>query len=182
MNCADLRAAFDSTRYAADIRHCIQCGTCSASCLLAEEMEHAPRELFALIRDGDMVAALQSNTPWFCVACYQCATRCPQQIRVTDLMYTLKQMALKYGFAPRGHKMPHFYDAFQDQIRQRGRVTGSLLMARHGVRHPLQMFSKMPLAMGLLRRGRLELAPQSVQEVRNIQIHLSTNKPTKEPS
>lgn len=181
MNSAELRADFDRTRYAADIRRCIQCGTCSASCLLAEEMDHAPRELFALIRDGEMVAVLQSNTPWFCVACYQCATRCPQQVRVTDLMYTLKQMALKYGLAPRKHKMPHFYSAFQDEVRQRGRVTGSLIMARYGVRHPLQMLSKTPLALELLRRGRLELTPQSIRDARQIQIYFRADSPKEQP-
>lgn len=37
---------------------------------------------------------LQSNTIWFCVSCYCCMARCPKDVHVTHLMYTLKRMAI----------------------------------------------------------------------------------------
>ena len=40
---------------------------------------------------------IASNTPWHCVSCYYCTVRCPQEIHITDIMYTLKSMAVAEG-------------------------------------------------------------------------------------
>jgi ferredoxin len=73
---------------------CIQCGTCGGSCPSAEDMDHTPRMLFAMIRAGYREEALKSNTPWICVSCYHCVVRCPQGVHIADVMYTLKSMAI----------------------------------------------------------------------------------------
>ena len=97
----NLSNIFYKTKYGRRILKCIQCGACSALRPLTEQMDHAPREIFGLIRDNEITEVLQSNTPWFCVSCYQCMARCPQEIPVTDLMCVLKQMAIKYGLGSR---------------------------------------------------------------------------------
>jgi heterodisulfide reductase subunit C len=155
--------------------HCIQCGTCSGSCPLAGCMDHAPRELFALLRDGDMKAVLTSNTPWYCVSCYQCMVRCPQQIPVTDIMYLLKQMAAERGLSPAGHKLPDLYRAFAREIEAHGRVSEALVMARYGIRHPLDMLGKASLGLKLLARRRLELIPRNIHNRAKLALH--TNRP-----
>jgi heterodisulfide reductase subunit C len=159
----------------AKLLHCIQCGTCSGSCPLAHRMDHAPRELFALLRDGDMEAVLASNTPWFCVSCYQCMVRCPQQIPVTDIMYVLKQMAAERGLSPSGHKLPDLYRAFFREIEAHGRVSEARVMARYGSRHPIDMLGKAGLGLKLLARGRLELFPHSIHKRTNLARH--ANRP-----
>ncbi len=126
-------------------------------------MDHAPRELFALIRDGEMTAVLRSNSPWYCVSCYQCTTRCPRQIPVTDLMYALKRMAAQTGNTPQDHKMPHLYRAFENLVVHRGRITEPLVMAQYGLHHPGDALRQIPLALRLLKRGRLEWLPQRVR-------------------
>ncbi|MBC2712798.1 MAG: 4Fe-4S dicluster domain-containing protein [Desulfosarcina sp.] len=141
------------------VRSCIQCGTCSGSCPLAAEMDHAPRELFALIRDGEIDIALRSNTPWYCVSCYQCMDRCPQEIPVADIMYRLKQMAIAAGCQPRSHKLPDFYRAFADDMGRNGRMTETHVMARYSLKHPMDAAANMATALKLLARGRLDLIP-----------------------
>ena len=74
---------------------CIQCGTCGGSCPSAADMDHTPRMLFAMIRAGMRQSALMSNTPWICVSCYHCVVRCPQNVHIADVMYTLKGMAIE---------------------------------------------------------------------------------------
>jgi heterodisulfide reductase subunit C len=154
---------------------CIQCGTCSGSCPLAGSMDHAPRELFALLRDGDMQAVLTSNTPWYCVSCYQCMVRCPQEIPVTDIMYRLKQMAAERGLAPAGHKLPDLYRAFAREIEAHGRVSEALIMARYGVRRPFDMIGKAGLGLKLFARRRLELVPRNIRNRAN--LALNANRP-----
>lgn len=141
------------------IRHCIQCGTCSGSCPLGAAMDAAPRELFELIRAGDIGAALHADTPWFCVACYQCMDRCPRQIPVADIMYRLKQMATAAGCRPRSHKLPDFYRALADDIAANGRMTESHVMARYGLKHPMDAAVNTKTAVKLLARRRLDVIP-----------------------
>jgi len=163
-----LRDFFFTKAGGKDILRCIQCGTCSASCPLAERMDHAPRELFALIRDGDMEEALRSDTPWYCVSCYHCMVRCPQQIPVTDLMYALKEMAIKNDLAPPKHKQPDLYRAFVDIVDRYGKITEPLVMARYGTAHPIDLWNNIPTALKLLCRGRLDFFPQKVKQPKNV--------------
>jgi heterodisulfide reductase subunit C2 len=142
------------------IRRCLQCGTCSGSCPLGAEMDAAPRVLFALIRDGDIDTALHSDTPWFCVSCYQCMDRCPQQIPVADIMYRLKQLAVATGHRPRTHKLPDFYRALADDIAANGRMTESHVMARYSLKHPKDAAANTMTAARLLTRRRLGLVPE----------------------
>jgi heterodisulfide reductase subunit C len=79
---------------------CIQCGTCGGSCPSGPDMEHTPRALFALIKAGMRETVLRSNTPWYCVSCYYCMTRCPQDVHVTDIMYTLKRFDIRKNRQP----------------------------------------------------------------------------------
>ena len=74
--------------------HCLQCGSCGGSCPSGADMEYTPRTIFALINAGERERVLAANTMWACVSCYFCTTRCPQEIPITDIMYTLKRMSI----------------------------------------------------------------------------------------
>ncbi len=151
-----------------DILKCIQCGTCSGSCPLTDQMDHAPREVFALIRDNEMEAVLRSNTPWFCVSCYQCMVRCPQNIPVTDLMYSLKQMAMRHHLTCPSQKMPDFYHAFSAEVKRTGKMSETALMMRYGLKHPVDIAGKSVLAAKLLKRGRLGFFSKGVEDPQHI--------------
>jgi heterodisulfide reductase subunit C len=137
-------------------------------------MDHAPRELFALIRDGEMKEVLGSNTPWYCVSCYQCMVRCPQEIPVTDIMYVLRQMSIHLGLAPGTHKLPDLYRVFSKELERHGRITGAALMAKYGLRHPEDMFTRMSLGVKLLKRMRLEFPAQKTKNPENIATLLNS--------
>ncbi len=162
MDLTQYRTRLDQDHNGHKIATCIQCGTCSGSCPLSNRMDHAPRELFALLRDGDLETVLQSNTPWFCVSCFQCTVRCPKQIPVTDIMYGLKQIALEAGSAPAAHKIPDLYRAFEQVVDRNGRISEAAIMARYGRRHPGDAVRQLPLALRLLQKGRLEMRPARI--------------------
>ena len=99
---------------------CIQCGTCGGSCPVSADMDHTPRQLFAMIRAGLREDVLRSNTPWICVSCYHCVVRCPQDVHIADVMYTLK------GYAIREHLYtdstgPDFSKTFIGMVETYGR-------------------------------------------------------------
>jgi heterodisulfide reductase subunit C len=39
--------------------------------------------------------AFGSNMLWDCLTCYQCQEQCPQGVHVTDVLYELKNLAVK---------------------------------------------------------------------------------------
>lgn len=163
------------------IRKCIQCGTCSGSCPFTDYMDHAPRELFALILDDEIEEALRSDTPWYCLSCYQCMVRCPRDIPVTDVMYRLKQTAEQQGLAPATHKIPDLYEAFSRVVERNGRVTESIAMARYGIRHPVDVAAGIPLLIRFLHKRRVEFSMKRIGKRKYISRLLSRGKSEETP-
>ena len=77
------------------IKACIQCGTCTGSCPVSYAMDISPRGVMALFRAGDIESILRSRTIWVCASCYVCTTRCPSGIKITDILYALKRIAIE---------------------------------------------------------------------------------------
>ncbi|MBT3313598.1 MAG: hypothetical protein HN390_03195 [Anaerolineae bacterium] len=147
---------------------CIQCGTCGGSCPSAMDMEHTPRDVFALLRAGERETVLSSNTPWICVSCYFCAVRCPQEIKIPDVMYTLKSMAITKG-AYQDSAASDFSQTFVDMVENYGRSYELGLATRHYLRHfPLRLPSMAPMGMGLLSKKRLNLKPKKIQGIKQL--------------
>jgi heterodisulfide reductase subunit C len=134
---------------------CIQCGTCGGSCPSAADMDHTPRQLFAMVRAGMRDTVLRSNTPWMCVSCHLCVIRCPQEIRIPEVMGVLKAMADREGTTP-GSAAPDFSRTFVSNIHRYGRSYEIGLVARHYLRHyPLRLPSMAPAGISMLAKGRM---------------------------
>lgn len=144
---------------------CIQCGTCGGSCPSGPDMDHTPRQIFAMLRAGLKDDVLRSNTPWYCVSCYLCTVRCPQEIRITDLMYTLKRMSVEAGLYE-DSTAPDLSGTFVDYVERYGRSFEFGLATRHNLRHrPLSMPRMVPLGFGMLTKGRMDLTPHQIEGV-----------------
>ncbi len=152
---------------------CIQCGTCGGSCPSAADMNHTPRQLFAMIRADMREAVLSSNTPWYCVSCYYCTVRCPQEVHIPDVMYTLKSMAIREKRYD-DSTAPDFSQTFIGYIENYGRSFELGLATRHHLRHRLtQIPSMVPMGLGLLSRGRIDLTPQRIDQIDQLQAILA---------
>lgn len=152
---------------------CIQCGTCGGSCPSSQDMDHTPRQLFAMIRANMREAVLASNTPWYCVSCYYCTVRCPQEIHITDIMYTLKSMAVAAGQYKEtvGADLSRTFVGYVDNY---GRSYELGLATRLYLRHsPLNILSKATMGLGLLTRDRLDFTPQKINNLEQLQSILN---------
>lgn len=155
---------------------CIQCGTCGGSCPSASDMDHTPRQLFAMIRADMRDTVLASNTPWYCVSCYYCTVRCPQEIHITDIMYTLKRMAVDAGQYKEtaGADLSH---TFVGYIESYGRSFEFGLATRQYLRHsPLKLISKASMGLGMLTRDRLDITPNKISNIEQLQSILQRAK------
>ncbi len=82
--------------------YCYSCENCSTVCPVVENYEN-PQEVLGLLPHQIMRSlglglsdlALGSNMLWDCVTCYQCQEHCPQGVKVTDILYELKNMAIE---------------------------------------------------------------------------------------
>lgn len=159
---------------------CLQCGTCGGSCPSGPDMEHTPRALFAMIDAGMKEQVLSSNTPWYCVSCYYCMVRCPQEVKITDIMYTLKRMAIQEGNYQdsTASDAPGFSETFIDLVENYGRSFEVGIAARHHLRHhPLKMVG-MATGFGLdmLRKGRMDITPNRIDNLDQLKAILKKAK------
>ena len=145
------------------IEFCIQCGSCGGSCPAAALMDHTPRRLFALIRAGELEEVLQSNTPWYCVSCYFCMVRCPQEIHITDIMYGLKTLSVQRGYT-RNNIATDLSRTFAGYIEHYGRSFELGIAARHYMKHPPKdLIGSAKMGGELLFHGRLNLTPKKIK-------------------
>ena len=138
-----------------DLQSCIQCGTCSGVCPLSIYMDYSPRQVMALTRSDFKNEVLRSHTIWLCASCYACTVECPRQIRITDIMYELKQRAIHEGIYVKNFPIPVLAKEFYTMSRKYGRITENILAAFMFLKTDwLAAIGMWKLGLGLFRRGR----------------------------
>lgn len=96
---------------------CYQCGTCASSCPVAKVTERFnPRELIKLSLLGEKQEVLSSSAIWLCCSCYNCQERCPQKVEIADVIYALRNIAIKEG------NIPNIYSEFAAGLMSEGRI------------------------------------------------------------
>jgi len=160
---------------------CIQCGTCGGSCPPSADMDHTPRLLFAMIRAGMRAEALSSNTFWICVSCYHCVVRCPQDVHIADVMYTLKSMAIDEKMY-KDSTAPDFSQTFVDMVENYGRSFEFGLATRHYLKHfPMRLPGMAPMGLGMLSKKRMEITPKRIEGMEQLSAILKRAKELKVP-
>lgn len=161
------------------VEMCIQCGTCGGSCPSGSAMDHTPRAIFAMLRAGMRDEVLKSNTPWMCVSCYYCTVRCPQQIHITDVMYTLKNMALEAGLV-QDRTASDFSKTFISYVENYGRSFEIGLAGIHNLAHPklaARLPQMAPMAVGMLvKKGMSPLPPKRIKGMKDLKKILQRAK------
>lgn len=151
------------------IVHCLQCGSCSGSCPNGPDMEYTPRAVFAMIAAGQRQEVLSANTMWRCVSCYFCTTRCPQKIPITEIMYTLKRLAIATGLA-KDSDAPALAKTFTGFVERYGRSFEFGLASRYlFFNKPISALKMGPLGLSMFTRGRMSLIPGKIRQVSQLQ-------------
>lgn len=148
------------------ILECIQCGTCSSTCPVSLYMDYTPRKLMAMIKGGFKDDALKSKTVWICSSCYSCTVMCPAQIKITDVMYALKRMAIEKGVYPKGIPTPVLAQEMSNIISRKGRNSEMEVVTRMMLRtNPLGMLKMAPMGMSLFFKGRMEILGEKIKNL-----------------
>ena len=159
------------------ITRCLQCGTCTGSCPVSYAMDISPRMVIALFRAGEIGEILRSRTIWICASCYMCTTRCPQTIKITDLLYALKRTALGAKLYPDRFPVYLLSKNFVRLVNHYGRNQEILLLLLYYLRrNPLELLRMAPMGWSLLKKGRISLFPKKIQGVGAIRKILAASK------
>ena len=82
-----------------NIKLCFACGTCTAGCPVSEvDDEYNPRKIIRQTLLGMREEVLSSPVIWRCVQCYSCTAKCPQNVKFTDIMGVLRDMAVRDNY------------------------------------------------------------------------------------
>lgn len=164
------------------LESCIQCGTCSGVCPLSIYMDYTPRQVMALARGDFKNEVLKSHTIWLCASCYACTVECPREIRITDIMYELKQRAIAEGIYPRLFPIPVLAYEFTRMVRKHGRITELLLVFRLFLKtNWLAAAKNWRLGLDLMKTGRLSLKTERIERRGELARMLDAVDQTKEP-
>lgn len=99
------------------IQRCFACGTCTVSCpVRAVTDRYSPRKIIRMALLGFRDEVLSSDFIWLCSSCYACHERCPQDVRITDLVHALTNIAIREGYVPSAFR------AQVDLLRDHGRL------------------------------------------------------------
>ncbi len=88
------------------IQRCYSCGTCTASCPVGGVTEeYNPRRIVHMALLGMRQQVLTSKFVWLCSVCYTCYERCPQDVRIPELMNAIRNIAVREGHVPKTFKI-----------------------------------------------------------------------------
>ncbi|HDH10036.1 MAG TPA: 4Fe-4S dicluster domain-containing protein [Chloroflexi bacterium] len=73
---------------------CEQCGICSTSCPMVEEMDFTPAGIVRAVQIGDR-SVLKSKAIWVCASCFSCTVRCPRGIDLAKVTEALRELTLR---------------------------------------------------------------------------------------
>ncbi len=152
-----------------NLQSCIQCGTCSGVCPLSIYMDYSPRQVMALTRSDFKNEVLRSHTIWLCASCYSCTVECPRQIRITDIMYELKQRAIHDGIYPKKFPIPVLAKEFYKMASKQGRVTDNWLATWMFLKtNWWAALGMWRLGLGLIKRGRFSFTYDGIRQKKQL--------------
>ena len=81
--------------------YCFTCFTCTTACPVVRSYKNplealglTPHQIIRATILGQPDMIFRSKMLWYCLGCYQCQDNCPQAVRVADVLYELKNLAV----------------------------------------------------------------------------------------
>ena len=78
-----------------DVKRCIQCGRCSATCPMADKMDLLPSRMVWELMQGNGEEMLEARSPWVCLSCMACEQRCPKGVSPCAVMEAVRLLVIR---------------------------------------------------------------------------------------
>ena len=96
---------------------CYGCKACTAACPIEQvEKRYDPRKIIRMALLGMEKEVLESDFIWLCSSCYNCQEVCPQNVKFTEVMFAIKNLAVQEACMPAG------LTSQRNLLKERGRL------------------------------------------------------------
>ncbi len=96
---------------------CVECGICTSGCpVFSVQSGYNPRKIIRMIHLGMRKSVLESAFLWWCASCLTCQERCPQGVRISDIVVALRNIAARNDLIPDPYRIQ------EKRIAEQGRI------------------------------------------------------------
>ncbi len=78
-----------------DVRKCMRCGKCTATCPAFDEMEYHPHQFVYMVEKGEIEKLAQSPSIYKCLSCFACVDRCPRGVEPAKLVEAVRLSVIR---------------------------------------------------------------------------------------
>lgn len=165
------------------INACIQCGTCTGTCPVADYMDQSPRRLIGMIKANLKEDVLNCNTYWFCASCFHCTVRCPADIDIAGVMYAVKRYSIWNKTYSKDLIGPTFSETWVKMIARTGRSFEPVLAPTYMFQMTPKEFIQESLnATKMVLKGKIPVLPPRIKRLDNFKKMIQRIIPLGDPS
>lgn len=73
-----------------DVKKCMRCGKCSATCPSYDEMEYHPHQFVYMVEQGNIEKLMESKSIYKCLTCFACVERCPRGVEPAKVVEAVR--------------------------------------------------------------------------------------------
>lgn len=157
-----------------NIKRCFNCTGCTVGCPVTEiDAHYNPRKILRKALLGMRREVLTDDTLWLCASCYLCYERCPQDVKITEVIGAIRAIALREAEAGNieiDNPKPLFDHLFIDSVRKNGKwyeagVSGMFMLRTKGIKG---LIDYAPMGLELFKKGKLSILPHRVKGKKEI--------------
>ena len=78
-----------------NLRKCMKCGKCSATCPAYDEMEYHPHQFVYMVEKGDVEKLSNSASVYKCLSCMACVERCPRGVEPAKVVEAVRLLQVR---------------------------------------------------------------------------------------
>ena len=146
-----------------NISACYQCLKCAVGCTVRNHMDHKVNSIIRMVQYGQKEKVLSSHSIWLCVSCMTCGARCPNEVDMSQVFDTLREMSIEEGLAYESEaNVVMLHEEFVRNVKMWGRLHESSFFLPY-IARSLDFFSNAVSGILLFVRGKLPLTPTQIK-------------------
>ena len=107
-----------------DVRKCMRCGKCTATCPAVAEMEYHPHQFVYMVEKGDIEKLAASPSLYRCLSCFACVERCPRNVEPAKVVEAVRLLVIREKGA--NHLLSDAIPALLDEDLPQQAITSAL--------------------------------------------------------
>ncbi len=106
-----------------DVRKCMRCGKCTATCPAFDQMEYHPHQFVYMVEKGDIEKLAASPSIYHCLSCFACIERCPRSVEPAKLVEAVRLAVIREQ--GKNHLKPEQIPALLDEELPQQAITSA---------------------------------------------------------